>query len=425
MANLSIKECVVCSSKFETTDKRKIYCGNSCNQEAFRRRHGLNPPEFLQPGSVKKKKPEIKQKLGQQAPKVWPNPAYADKIAIINSLEGRLDGLRSHKQAILQQEATVLKKNPELLANLTTAALAAGVIVGTVLIGYLISNNTRDKDKSDQGKLIAVIVGLGLATFLALITHESTKAKHIKSKLDKLTQLKAESDRIDNEISSIESELAVHSVELLAIPATIKEEVGESSNEVHTEPSARVTTDTPSVMTATELQGMTFDLLTLNDYYVSLFGRPARGFAMALYGLPGHGKSTFAMELAYDLATANGKGIYISAEEGYSQSLQEKCRSFKTDHLLFSDHSTLVSIKAMLQRTQYDIVVLDSIQQIGISPDELTSLLNENPRTSFIYILQVRKDGEFKGDNRYAHDADIQLRLVKYVPQVDKTRFIK
>jgi adenylate kinase family enzyme len=372
----------------------------------------LKPPEFLQPGAVKQERP------GQKATKALTNPVYVEKNVTINSLEGKLDGLRSHKQAILLQEATILNKNPEIVAILSTAVLSMSVVVGSVLIGYLISNNIRDKDKSDKAKLITVIVGLGLAAFLALITHEGTKAKHNKSKLDKLKQLKAECDQIDNEISLIESELAVHRVQLCAIPATIREQVGESYNQVHTGPSA-------SVMTATELQSMAFDLLTVKDEYANLFGYPERGFAMALYGAPGHGKSTFATRLAYDLAVDNGNGIYISAEEGFSQSLQQKSRSFKTNHLLFSNHKTLNSIKAELQHTQYDVVVLDSIQQMAISPDDLKSLRNENPRTSFIYILQVRKDGEFKGDNRYAHDADIQLRLESYIPHVEKTRFIK
>ncbi len=412
MAEPKNTKCVVCGTRFETRDRRKIYCGGSCKQEAHRQRHGLKLPEFLQPDAVKREKP------GQKAMKALPNPVYVEKNVTINSLEGKLDGLRSHKQAILLKEATILNKNPELLAILSTAALSMSVVVGSVLIGYLISNSIRDKDKSDKTKLIAVIVGLGLAAFLALITHEGIKAKYNKSKLDKLKQLKAECDRIDNDISLIESELAVHRVQLCAIPATIKEQVSEPYNEVYTGPS-------PSIMTATELQGMTFDLLTVKDEYASLFGYPERGFAMALYGSPGHGKSTFAIQLAYDIATANGNGIYISAEEGFSQSLQEKSSSFKTNHLLFSNHRTLASVKSELQHTQYDVVVLDSIQQMGISPDDLSSLRKGNPRTSFIYILQVRKDGEFKGDNRYAHDADIQLRLESYIPHVEKTRFPK
>jgi ABC-type transport system involved in cytochrome bd biosynthesis fused ATPase/permease subunit len=366
----------------------------------------------LQPDAKKK------EKLGHKATKALPNPVFVEKNATISSLEGKLEGLRSHKQANLLQEATILNENDELLAILSTAALSAGVALGSVLIGYFISSSIRDKDSSDKAKLIAVFIGLGLAAFLALTTHESTKAKHSRRKLDKIKRLKAECDQIDNDISSLESELAVHRVQLCAIPATIKEQVGESYNQVHTGPSA-------SVMTATELQSMTFDLLTVKDEYANLFGCPERGFAMALYGPPGHGKSTFATQLAYDLAVANGNGIYISAEEGFSQSLQEKSSSFKTNHLLFSNHRTLASIKAELQHTQYDVVVLDSIQQMGISPDDLVSLRNENPRTSFIYILQARKDGEFKGNNRYAHDADIQLRLESYVPHVEKTRFHK
>jgi len=391
-----------------------MYCGGSCKQEAHRQRHGLIVPAFLKPDAVKKQKvrPTVRTK---------PSPVYQEKADVIGQLEKRIESLRKHKDANLREEAKILSQNEELLANLSTAFLSLGIVAAGVVVAYLVSNLQRDKSKTDKSdsertKMIIMLVGLSLAGFLALVTHGETKGKYKQRKIERLKRLKAGCDELDQETLSLESELAVHRMQLCALPATISELGNESYHEVQIRPSG-------GVMTATQLRNMTFDLLTVKNAYGSLFGRPERGFAMAVYGLPAQGKSTFAAQLAYDLAVDNGNGIYFSAEEGFSQSLQNKGNTFNTDHLLFSDHKTLSSVRIELRRTHYDIVVLDSIQQIGITPDELVSLRDENPRTSFIYILQARKDGDFKGNNRYAHDADIQIKLDGYVPSVEKTRF--
>jgi hypothetical protein len=388
-----------------------MYCGGSCKQEAHRHRHGLIVPAFLKPDAVKKEKlrPTVRAKT---------NPVYQEKADVIGKLERRIEGLRHHKQANKQEEARILSQDDELLSKLSTAALSMVAVLGVAMIGFLVSKGLKGKDKANKTMFIAVVIGLGAAAFLALTTHGSTQQKNKLRKIERIRRLKEKSDQLEIEIVSAESELAVYQMELRALPATISELGSESYHEVQMKPPG-------GVMTATQLRSMTFDLLTVNDGYARLFGRPERGFAMAVYGAPAQGKSTFAARLAYDLAVDNGNGIYISAEEGFSQSLQNKGNTFETDHLLFSDHRTLASVKTELRRTHYDIVVLDSIQQMSISPDELISLREANLRTSFIYILQATKSGTFKGDNRYSHDADIQIKLDGYVPEVKKTRFLQ
>lgn len=62
---------------------------------------------------------------------------------------------------------------------------------------------------------------------------------------------------------------------------------------------------------------------------------------------------------------------------------------------------------------------------MGITAEELLSLRSAHFKTSFIYIMQARKDGAFKGDNRYTHDAHIQIPIAGQVPCANKTRFSK
>ena len=47
------------------------------------------------------------------------------------------------------------------------------------------------------------------------------------------------------------------------------------------------------------------------------------------------------------------------------------------------------------------------------------------PGASYMVILQSVKDGDFKGDNQWAHNCDIMVNINDGKAQVKKTRFMK
>lgn len=419
MTTLETRKCVVCGKNLSGSDPRKMYCSNACKQVPYRKNKGIAPPAFLTVPKIAERHAKLSKEVGKpvESAKNGPvskkqtNPVYQSVANEIGGLEQRLDGLRRTREANLRAEATILSEDETLLGIIETGLTSAGVLVLTALIGYLVSQSTRDRKQGDKTKMIVFIIGLGLAVFVAAINHTENVDKVRQRKLRKIVTLKQQNEQLELTINELDNILAVKRVELVGTSVLIRQ-----PQQVQLQPMG-------NVRTASELRGMSFDLLNVPPVYVPLIGRPERGFSMAVHGAPGQGKSTFTARLAYDLAVANGNGIYISAEEGFSQSLQNKMAEFTTDHLSFSDHRTLDDVEYELQQNHYDVAVLDSVQQMNIGPDELLRLRQAYPRTSFIYILQATKGGDFKGNNRFAHDADVQIKLDGYVPVCQKTRF--
>ncbi len=421
MITLETRKCVVCGKNLNGSDPRKMYCSNACKQVPYRKNRGIEPPAFLTMPKMAEKQAKLSKGVSKSVEsakngpvsKKQTNPAYQSVANEIGDLERRLDGLRRTREANLRTEATILSEDETLLGVIETGLTSAGVLVVTVLIGYLVSQNTGDRKQGEKVKMIAFIIGLGLAVFIAAINHAGNVDKARQRKLRKIVTLKQQNEQLELTIDELDNMLAVKRVELVGTSVLIRQ-----PQQVQLQPAG-------NVRTASELRGMSFDLLNVPPMYVPLIGQPERGFGMAVHGAPGQGKSTFTARLAYDLAVANGNGIYISAEEGFSQSLQNKMAEFTTDHLSFSDHKTLADVEYELQQNHYDVAALDSVQQMNIGPDELLRLRQAYPRTSFIYILQATKGGDFKGNNRFAHDADVQVKLDGYVPVCQKTRFSK
>ncbi len=68
-------------------------------------------------------------------------------------------------------------------------------------------------------------------------------------------------------------------------------------------------------------------------------------------------------------------------------------------------------------------VFYDSVNSLKLSPEELEEIRENNPKTSFIYVFQATKDGNFKGAQEYSHDVDVLIELKDGVAYTEKSRF--
>jgi DNA replication protein DnaC len=405
------KNCPSCGKSFETSDKRKVYCSNGCKQDAFRTRHGVTVPAFLQP----KGKVNSVQKTRVISKRVV-NPQHKELGEEIKRLEGQLVGYVLHRQSIANDEARILSQNDELLAGVATGALAAGVLISVTVLGAGLSTMVKDKNSKERIMLIALLVALAAAGLTAAISHSGIKDKHQQRKLRKLQNLKQEAEQIDIMTLGTTSELAALKAQQMTLPEHINESEEVDYQEQELDASERLAT-------LDELQNQRFETISLSSRFTDLFGEPAKGFMMAVHGGPGQGKSTFTVDLAKDLANHNNQVLFVAAEEGYSKSLQQKFVGYRSDQLRLSNSRNLTSVKDSLKRSHYDVIVLDSVQQMGIKPQQLTALKTAYPKTGIVYILHATKGGTFKGDNRYAHDADIIVKLDEYKPVTEKSRY--
>lgn len=171
-----------------------------------------------------------------------------------------------------------------------------------------------------------------------------------------------------------------------------------------------------STISADQLLSARFDTLPFTGRWRGFFGNPSRNFKCMLYGRAGSGKSTFAIQFAKYLSRDMGmKVLYIASEEKFGNTLQEKVKRFNVanDNISFAD-------RLPLDITKYDVVFFDSVNDMGIEPNELMDM---TANIAMVGIFQCTKDGMFRGGNDYSHDVDIVVKVDNMTALTEKNRF--
>jgi len=405
------KSCISCGNPFETADKRKVYCSGGCRQDAFRARHSIATPAFLQPKGEVKTVKKIKTISKQVV-----NPDYEGLDQRIRQLEGLLTGYNVSKSFSMEQEAKLLSQDDELLTMLTLGAIAVGVGLLVGVAGFKVTEDVQDEEEQKRTRLIILLVAISLAGLVAAASVGPIKDTKQRQKVKRIADLKQQVEQYNIRSLEAETELAVLKTRIKGIPKHLSQLEDIEYHEQQTD-------SLEGLATLGELKQKKFNTIAISPELTKLIGEPETGFAMVVHGSPGQGKSTFTTGLAKDLADYENRVLFIAAEEGFSKSLQQKFSGYESDRVTIGDCRTLVSIKNVLKGNKFDVIILDSVQQLRITPEQLTGLRRDNKSTSFIYILQATKSGHFKGDNSFAHDADVEIKMVAYEPQIIKTRY--
>ena len=174
----------------------------------------------------------------------------------------------------------------------------------------------------------------------------------------------------------------------------------------------------PPVMNSVDFASLEFDTIGLTGKWLELIGDPSRNFTAMVYGKPKMGKSYLCIDFAGYLARNHGKVLYVAKEEGLDITLQKKLQD---KHVA---HSNLY-VASVLPDTlsHYDFVFLDSVNKLGLTPDDLTRLKAANPARSFIFVFQTTKDGKFRGANAFQHDVDVVIEIPEQGKAVQYGRF--
>jgi hypothetical protein len=160
------------------------------------------------------------------------------------------------------------------------------------------------------------------------------------------------------------------------------------------------------IMNSKDFLKLRFDRLGFTGKWLSFIGDPGRRFTAMVFGPPKFGKSFLCLDFARYLAKEHGRVLYVSKEEQLDSTLHVKFNALNIEHDNFFVSDTLEE-----DLTPYKFVFLDSISKLRLTPEDLERLKEENPKTSFIYIFQVTKNGKFRGRNDFQHDVDIIIEL--------------
>jgi hypothetical protein len=168
-------------------------------------------------------------------------------------------------------------------------------------------------------------------------------------------------------------------------------------------------------ITGDELANMKFDTLNFTGKFLELIGKPEKRFSGIIWGLPKGGKSNLSIRFADYLQEYFGNVLYVAAEEGKSVSMQDKIKSIGGSKLSIIQTRNRDEIKEYLKSSSYDFVFIDSINVAGIDDEFLESIKQENPKKSFVAIVQATKGGNFKGDQSLEHNCDFVIKVVNGV----------
>ncbi len=166
------------------------------------------------------------------------------------------------------------------------------------------------------------------------------------------------------------------------------------------------------ILSAEELENMDYDKYVFgDDKYGQFIGNPAVGFHAIVFGLPKGGKSIWSMQFADYLANHFGKVLYIASEEGFKGTIKDKITEWTNNRkdLKFANFTGYDQIKDNI--SGYDFVFIDSLDFAKITVEEMEELKKLNPKTSFVTVKQVTKDGKFRGSQEYAHNCDIIVSI--------------
>ena len=174
----------------------------------------------------------------------------------------------------------------------------------------------------------------------------------------------------------------------------------------------------PVVMNSMDFANMRFNTLGLQGKWLQLIGDPSTNFSIMVYGKPKMGKSYLCVDFAGYLARNHGKVLYVAKEEGLDKTLQDKLNDKEVKHPNLYMAS---AIPASL--TFYDFIFLDSVNRLGLKPEDLNKLRSVYPEKSFVFIFQTTKEGKFKGANTFQHDVDSVIEVPEKGKAVQYGRF--
>ncbi len=149
------------------------------------------------------------------------------------------------------------------------------------------------------------------------------------------------------------------------------------------------------------------------------------GSVNLIAGQPGIGKSTLLLQIAYELAKKL-KVLYVSGEESSHQiGLRAKRLRTTSDKLQLATSTSADDIAATIASSQYDLVVVDSIQTISCSAissaagnvsqitnsTQLLTAAAKQTNTALILVGHVTKEGSIAGPKVLEHVVDVVLQL--------------
>lgn len=147
-----------------------------------------------------------------------------------------------------------------------------------------------------------------------------------------------------------------------------------------------------------------------------LLGGLVRHSIVILGGIAGAGKSTLLSMVAGGLAASGKRILYVCAEEEI-QAVVTRGKRTGSLHDRLDLIRTVDAGLAMRMGREYDAVIFDSIQSLGVLAKDIVA-----PKTR-VLVTQLNKEGDIHGERGNEHNPDTIL-FCDYDPQTEKRQLL-
>lgn len=153
-----------------------------------------------------------------------------------------------------------------------------------------------------------------------------------------------------------------------------------------------------------------YNVLDLGDYN-EWFGDVEGRFNGMFYGESGSGKSVAALQFSQFYANNVGKVLYNSHEEGVRKTIQDRVIDFEIDaqKLWIADAMPFERMMHKIKRNYYRLVVIDSVQYMGFTFDQLQEMREEfSKRHLSILMVSFGSKNKPDGAKDHLHASDVK-----------------
>ncbi len=182
-------------------------------------------------------------------------------------------------------------------------------------------------------------------------------------------------------------------------------------------------TNKSRIMSGIEYSNAYIDSIGFKGKYNYLVGDPGHGFYMLVTGMPGNGKSTFAIKFGQYFKENHGKVLFLAGEQsGLNKPLQNL---LQINNVTFDiDTKPSKEVNEIVKTAKgYSMLILDSVNHLNLSPYDIREIKKALPKLSIVGIMQSTKEGNFKGSQEYLHDCDIRVNCIDMIAHQTKSRY--
>lgn len=445
---MKTKICEHCEKEFEAKRNDARYCGSTCRSLAWMKSqtevNDGNPLRSQLRGLVSLEQSNNDSELSLVKKELrWDiNPEYFALRKAIMQNEKDYKSLENEKQMLIKR---LEKEKFSSFGGLTIPGLGIGVVGGY-------TSAKEEEEKLAMAVKFGLIGGVG-GFAMDLITLNNRKKTFLKT----MQEINVRINSIKDKQTFITNKLQKLKEHLKTIPSSIQREVEikpkltepvlQNNNEKNIDENKRLLNVNPSsdnvnkrlaankpllkipegskIISSSDLANMHYDILGFTGRWLQLFGEPSMNFHCIIYGLPGEGKSTFAIQFAKYLAEHMGRVVYISGEEGFAKTLRDKFinNDSISNFLDVADLRTYDDIVNNIPVDLYNFIFVDSLDNMRIDADKMKRMRERYKDSALITISQSTKEGKVRGSQELVHDCDISVSVENGIAKTEKNRF--